>query len=108
MANHSGSKAIVENFDNTHGINLCDDYLYTFKHHRELHSEKFSMCFAVFPVIVARIIHQDPDLMIDVYVEDDDIVSVYQFEHYFMDCCRYDSMNSMFSKSHTVLRICVN
>ena len=43
--------------------------------------------FAVFPVIVARVIHQDPNLT-DVESEEEDVVTVFQFEHYFMDCCR--------------------
>jgi len=41
----------------------------------------------VFPVIVARVIHQDPELT-DVESEEEDIITVFQFEHYFMDCCR--------------------
>ena len=43
--------------------------------------------FIVFPVIVTRVIHQDPNLT-DVHSEEEDIVTVFQFEHYFMDCCR--------------------
>lgn len=47
------------------------------------------MCsFAVFPVIVARVIHQDPDLTDVQSEEEEEIVSVFQFEHYFMDLCR--------------------
>ena len=42
---------------------------------------------AVFPVIVARVIHQDPELT-DVSSEEEDLVTVFQFEHFFMDCCR--------------------
>ena len=38
-------------------------------------------------MIVTRVIHQDPDLT-DVQSEEEDIVTVFQFEHYFMDCCR--------------------
>nr|XP_058946446.1 rho family-interacting cell polarization regulator 2-like [Pocillopora verrucosa] len=41
----------------------------------------------VFPVIVARVIHQDPDLT-DVQPEEEELVSVFQFEHYFMDLWR--------------------
>ncbi|XP_073234986.1 rho family-interacting cell polarization regulator 2-like isoform X2 [Porites lutea] len=41
----------------------------------------------VFPVIVARVIHQDPELT-DVSAEEEDLVTVFQFEHFFMDCCR--------------------
>ena len=41
----------------------------------------------MFPVIVARVIHQDPELT-DVESEEEDIITVFQFEHYFMDCCR--------------------
>lgn len=44
--------------------------------------------FVVFPVIVTRVIHQDPHLT-DVQSEEEDIVTVFQFEHYFMDCCRF-------------------
>lgn len=41
----------------------------------------------MFPLIVARIINQDPDLA-DVQPEEEDLITVFQFEHYFMDCCR--------------------
>ena len=41
----------------------------------------------MFPLIVARVINQDPDLT-DVQPEEEDVVTVFQFEHYFMDCCR--------------------
>lgn len=41
----------------------------------------------VFSVIVARVIHQDPDLT-DVQPEEEELVSVFQFEHYFMDLWR--------------------
>lgn len=36
---------------------------------------------------MARVINQDPDLT-DVQPEEEDLVTVFQFEHYFMDCCR--------------------
>ena len=38
-------------------------------------------------MIVARVIHQDPELT-DTSAEEEDLVSVFQFEHFFMDCCR--------------------
>lgn len=38
-------------------------------------------------MIVARVINQDPELT-DVSSEEEDLVSVFQFEHFFMDCCR--------------------
>ena len=41
----------------------------------------------MFSVIVARVINLDPDLT-DVQPEEEDVVTVFQFEHYFMDCCR--------------------
>ena len=47
----------------------------------------FLHSLAVFPVIVARVIHQDPDLT-DVQPEEEELVSVFQFEHYFMDLWR--------------------
>lgn len=50
--------------------------------------------FAVFPVIVARVIHQDPDLT-DFQSEEEEVVTVFQFEHYFMDCCRSVSRINM-------------
>ena len=42
--------------------------------------------FSVFPLIVARVSNQDPDLN-DVQPEEEDIITVFQFEHYFMDYC---------------------
>lgn len=41
----------------------------------------------VFPLIVARVSSQNPDLN-DVQPEEDDIITIFQFEHYFMDYCR--------------------
>lgn len=41
----------------------------------------------VFPLIVARISSQDPDL-IDVQPEEEDVITVFQFERYFLDYCR--------------------
>ena len=38
-------------------------------------------------MIVARVIHQDPELT-DISAEEEDLVSVFQFEHFFMDSCR--------------------
>lgn len=49
----------------------------------------------VFPVIVTRVIHQDPDLT-DLQSEEADIVTVFQFERYFLDCCRSVSCNDIF------------
>lgn len=41
----------------------------------------------VFPLIVARVSNQNPDLN-DVQPEEEDIITIFQFEHYFMDYCR--------------------
>ena len=56
----------------------------------------------MFPLIVARVINQDPDLT-DVQPEEEDVVTVFQFEHYFMDCCRsvWDLIRLKFPKVNT-------
>ena len=51
------------------------------------HWSMFFFFFSVFPLIVARVSNQDPDLN-DVQPEEEDIITVFQFEHYFMDYCR--------------------
>lgn len=53
--------------------------------------------FSVFPLIVARVSNQNPDLN-DVQPEEEDIITIFQFEHYFMDYCR-----SVYSGTHSLI-----
>ncbi|XP_048581771.1 rho family-interacting cell polarization regulator 2-like isoform X2 [Nematostella vectensis] len=43
---------------------------------------------SVFPTIICRILHQDPDLM-DAHLEEDDVISVYQYENFLLDHSRH-------------------
>lgn len=45
------------------------------------------VCYSVFPTIIGRILHQDGEI-IEPIVEDDEVISVYQYENFLLEHSR--------------------
>ena len=71
----------------THKPGLYVETSYNCNNRRNAPIINFFFAFSVFPLIVARVSNQNPDLN-DVQPEEEDIITIFQFEHYFMDYCR--------------------